>query len=152
VKRLMYAGILFLSAGLLPLSSLAIGGVYEASLSGGLASTLRLSLRFDEVPLAMAFGGSIDEESLYLSASSDWYIFEHSLLSSIELYAGIGAYIESGDTLRTGLRAPFGIRVLPMEVGELFAELVPAAGIDTTEQNDPDIFALQAALGFRILF
>ena len=152
MKRLIYAGFLFLSAGLLPLSALAVGGMYETSLSGGLASTISLSLRFEATPLAVAFGGSLDEESLYLSASSDWYVFEHYLLSSIELYAGIGAYIESGESLRTGLRAPLGIRARPLEIGELFAELIPAAGIDTSGENDPEIVALQLALGFRILF
>ena len=152
VKRLIYAGFLFLTAGLLPLSALAVGGVYATGLSGGLASTISLSLRFEDTPLAIAFGGSLDEESLYLSASSDWYIVEHSLHSSLDLYAGIGAYIESGESLRTGLRTPLGIRLRPLEIGELFAELIPAAGMDTAWESDWEIFGLQAGLGFRILF
>lgn len=143
------SGVGFAKNGLGVFASLPVGQ--------GLPVSVMASLKFDSVPLVFGIGASIGTHTR-LGVTADYWIANNNLVSVLNWYIGIGAYVGLGvsqnySTLDLGVRVPIGLNVFVFDrVLEFFAELAPTLGASFSDPVTFPVLGLQAGLGARIWF
>ena len=133
-------------------SALAVGGAFSAGVLGGLPNSALFSFKLDHFPPVIGVGFALNQSSIRLAGTADWWLYHKSLGGPFYIYAGLGGYVDlqTGNTSGTsiGARLPIGLQFFPLNPLELFIEIAPRAGIGLNPFSFPD-WGVQGAVGFR---
>ena len=132
-------------------SGLAIGeeGSLNLTGGGGLPMNAMLTLHLPQIPLMLAVGILTP---MAVVVTVDYWLAQGTLISVLEWYAGVGAYlsvsIDFPLSIMAGVRVPLGIRLWPLgQILEIFAEIAPTSGFTNVPTSFERCF--QGALGCR---
>ncbi|HOX47742.1 MAG TPA: hypothetical protein PLG14_01050 [Spirochaetales bacterium] len=131
----------------------AVGGEFAMKIGQGLPNSALLSFRLPSFPAVFGLGLTVGESTSSLALLADWWLYQGTLVDSVGLYVGPGAFLGvSADAFTLGLRVPVGINIYPIKPLELFVEFAPAVTFIAPSGVQIPAWGVQAGFGFRFWF
>ncbi|MDR2702215.1 MAG: hypothetical protein LBB72_07270 [Spirochaetaceae bacterium] len=131
-----------------------VGGWY-GNWGGGGYGNYGLSLKVPVIPVFWGINLHIKDTYFSLGITGDKYLFDSTLVKSINLgwYLGIGLWggvtIFEKPSFSVGARAPIGLNWRPIDILEIFLDVAPSVGISVINPFEFPVGGWPVELGIR---